>query len=566
MTSYLNMEFARRQAAAGWIPLVLLLGSLAGACAVAQDAGPESVARHLLDAEAALDAQDYKRAAEEYRRAAELSENPDTARQATRVAYAYGFNEEAVASGERWLELEPDSEEAMLYLAQSELRLGRIRASEKTFRRLLEHGDEEPDRRLASLIPILSQEDPEDAAELVERLARPYRDSAYAQYAVGVMALQAGDAEEASRRAERAIELDPEWLKPKLLYSRSLLLSGDEDAAIDFAARMVGDDPHPDPEARLELAIMYLSAGRDDDALSQVNQVLLEQPSRSDALRLMAIINFRLENLDAAWDDFEDLLRTGDYTMDALYYLARIADRREEVERAIALYSEVSGGDNAVVSQRRAAGLMAEAGDEEAALAHLDEFGQAHPAYAVDMVEARAQLLATLERYPEALETYDRAIDYRPDDEGMLLGRAELLMRMGRLEDAIAQYRQAVDRFPDSANSLNALGYTLADRTDRYDEAFRLIRKALKLDPESPAIIDSYGWVLYRQGKYERALVELERAYEDYPDPEVAAHLVEVLWKLGRLEEARQLLEEAEAADPDHPLLEDIRERAFPTD
>jgi tetratricopeptide (TPR) repeat protein len=116
-----------------------------------------------------------------------------------------------------------------------------------------------------------------------------------------------------------------------------MLLAGDQEGAIDYTSRIVGDDPDPDPEARMELAIMLLSAGRDDDALSQVNQILLEQPARMDALRLMAIINFRLDNLDVAWADFEDVLASGHYTMDALYYLGRIADRRSDHEQAVRL-------------------------------------------------------------------------------------------------------------------------------------------------------------------------------------------------------------------------------------
>ncbi|HEX7719982.1 MAG TPA: tetratricopeptide repeat protein, partial [Woeseiaceae bacterium] len=299
---------------------------------------------------------------------------------------------------------------------------------------------------------------------------------------------------------------------------------------------------------------------------SQVNQVLLEQPSRLDALRLMAIINFRQENLDAAWSDFQDLLASGRYTMDALYYLARIADRREDYEQALTLYSRVIAGPNTVVSQRRAAGILSQDGKTDEALERLEEFGDTHANHAIDMIEARAQLLASVERYDEALALYKRVVDYRPDDEGALLGNAEILLRMGRLDDALREYRQAARRWPESAMSLNAYGYTLADRTDRIDEAARLIRKALDLEPDSPAIIDSWGWVLYRQGKYDEALSELERAYAGLKDPEVAAHIVEVLWKLERHEEARKALDEAEVLFPEHVLLEKVRERVFPAE
>ena len=194
----------------------------------------------------------------------------------------------------------------------------------------------------------------------------------------------------------------------------------------------------------------------------------------------------------------------------------------------------------------------------------LDKFGDRYPSYAVEMVVAKAQLLVSLERYEEALEAFDQVRRFRPDSEGIMLGRADLLIRMGRIDGALAQFEDAMDRFPDSANTLNALGYTLADKTDRYREAYRLIRKAIRLEPDNPAIIDSWGWVLYKLGRHEEALEELERAYRLFPDGEVAAHVVEVLWKLERSDEALQFLQEAEAENPDHPLLLDVRKRAFP--
>ena len=250
--------------------------------------------------------------------------------------------------------------------------------------------------------------------------------------------------------------------------------------------------------------------------------------------------------------------------MDALYYLARISDFRGETDRAMLLYTQVESGQNAIFSQRRAAAIRAlDNNDAEGAIEQLDDFAKKNPNYAIDIVQAKAQLYAALERYPESLEYYDRMLEFRPDAEGVLLGRAELLLRMDRVDDAVGQYREAVDKYPDSALSLNALGYTLADRTDDYEEAERLIRKALEIDPDSAAIIDSLGWVLYRLGRYEEALVELKRAYEQLDDPEVAAHIVEVLAALDRHDEAKALLEEAEGRRPENELLKDVRERLF---
>ena len=547
------------------IPTLLLVLALIPATASADDKETGDASAHVLQAEIALQRDDYLEAAREYRKAAESSNNAETARQATRIAYSFGFDDDALASANRWLELDSENDEALLYVAQLELRVGKLKDSRRHFKKLIERGNEAPDERLISLVSVLSQEDATKADEVMRWLAKPYQDSALAHYATAVMALQAGDAKAAQSRSLRAAELDPEWLKPKLLYARALLIDGEQEQAIDYTSRIIGDDPDPDPDARMELALMLMAAGRDDDALSQVNQILLEQASRSDALRLMAIINFRQGNYDAAWDDFEDLLNTGRYSMDALYYLGRIADIREEHAKAIRLYGQVRRGQNAIISQRRVSALIAVQGNDPGkALEHLDGFAKENPKYAVDMVLAKAQLLASLQRYSESLEYYDKAATYRPDDEGtLLLNRAELLLRMDRVDDAVRQYRHVVKRWPESPLSLNALGYTLADRTNEYREAEKLIRKALKYDPNSPAIIDSLGWVLYKRGEHAEALQELEKAFELFPDSEVAAHLIEVMATLDRDDEALELLVSSELKDPGSEHLEDVRKRLF---
>jgi len=550
------------------LPACLLLAALILAAIVRVQADSDTgieAAGYLIDSENALQDGDYLQAAVAYRKAAELSDNVAVAQKATKMALRLGFNEEALLAVNRWLELDENNDEAAVYYAQLQLRLGNIKAAKRAIEKLIDTGDGKADQRLLSLLPVLSDEDPHNADLLMRSLAKPYKDSAPANYATAVMALQAGDSKYAMKKAARAVELEPDWLKPKLVYGRALLLDGQLEKAIDYTARIIGDDPDPDPDARMELALMYMADGRDDDAMSQVHQIFLEQPSRTDALRLLAIINFRRSHFDAAWDDFEQLLSSGDYTMDALYYLARISDIRGQPQRAIQLDSQVRSRQYAVTSQRRAGALMAlRLEDPEEALRQLDLFGERNPEHAVDMVLAKAQLLTALGAYDEALVYYDKALEFRPADEGTALGRAELLLRMDRVQESIDAYRGAVNRWPESSISLNALGYTLADRTDEFREAEKLIRKALRYDPDSPAIIDSLGWVLYKRGHNEKALEQLEKAYSQFPDPEVAAHVVVVLVAMERDDEALELLAEAEARNPDSELLRDVRERQFP--
>ena len=556
------MHETRRWLAAASLTMLIAIGSGTSA---ADEPDYTDFSAYILQAEMALQREDYLMAVREYRKAAELSDNPDVARQAAATGMAYGFDAEALRSAKRWLELDANSDEARAFVAQLSFRTGDTRTARRYFRELLETGDEPPGEKLVLLTRYLSEAgDPVDADKLMRSLAKPYPDSALAHYAAATMALHSGDIEHALERAARAMELDPDNIKLKLLYGRALLSSGDIDAAIDFTARLVGDDMDPDPDARIELAIMYMMADMPDFALSQVNQVLLEQSGRMDALRLMAIINFHKDSLDTAWDDFQDLLASGQYQMDALYYLGRIADIREETDRAISFYSEVRRGSNAMLSQQRAAALLAhEKDDLEAALALLDEFAEASPTDAIEAMRGKAALLASVGVNDDALSYYDKLVEFRPDDERVVLSRAELLVRMDRIDDALAAYDDAVKRWPKSALALNAYGYTLADRTDRYREAEKLIRKALKYEPDSAAIIDSMGWVLFKLGRYEEALVELERAWAGMQDHEVAAHLVETLVALDRREEALERLVAAEAQKPDSELLKAVRERHF---
>ena len=555
---------ARWRSAAKLISLLAVTTCFA--TAYADENASSEVSARILQAEMALQRKEYLEAVTEYRKAAELSGSVELARKATRLGFSYGFNDEALLAGKRWVKLDPDSDEARAFLGQLYFRLDDLRNSRRQFERLIKADLEDPGRRLLSLISYLSDERvPERADELMRALAKPYKDSATAHYAVAVLALQAGDPEHAKKRASRAMELDPGYVRPQLLFARALMFEGETDDAIEYLAHLIGDSPNPDPDARMELALMYMLTGRDDDALSQVNQILLEQSGRVDALRLMAIINFRAERLDAAWDDFEDLLASGQYRMDALYYLARIADYREQHARAVRLYREVQFGPNTIFSQRRASALLAhQLDDEEGAFELLDDFAEASPNNAVEVVALKAQLLISLDRYDEGLALYEKAITYRPDNQNLILGRSELLLQVGRLDEAIAEYRAAAKRWPDSSMVLNALGYTLADRTDQYDEAEKLIRKALAMNPQSPAIIDSLGWVLYKLDQHEAGLAELQRAYEGMNDPEIASHLVEVLAELERRDEALELLESAEKLDPDNELLKDVRSRYFP--
>jgi len=532
---------------------------------LAEEGALSATNAHILRAERALQLDEYLVAAIEYRKAAMLSDNIELTRKATHFCFIHKFNDEALIAAKRWIKLDKKSDEARVFLGQLYFRLDDLKNSRRQFRRLIRADKKDPSKQFLLLVSYLTNEQyPKRADKLMRSLAKPYRDLAMAHFAVAVLALQAGDIEYTKERVIRSMELDPELGRPKLLYARALMAEGKKDKAISYLEHIIGDSAYPDPDARLELASFYMMFGRDEDALSQVNQVLMDYKGRDDALRLMGIINFRLDRLDAAWGNFQDLLASGQYQMDALFNLARISDYREQYERAVRLYGEVRFGENAIISQRRASVLLAhQLNDVESAMNLLEAFAETSPNFAIEVITLKAQLLVSLKRYEEGMGLYEKVIEFRPDNESLFLSLAEIMLRIGRIDESIIAYRNAVKRRPDSALALNALGYTLADHTNQFFESEELIRKALVLEPENPAIIDSLGWILYKTGRYEEALVELRRAYELLPDHEVASHIVEVLVELEQYDEALQVLESAEKSILESELLKNVRDRYF---
>ena len=399
--------------------------------------------------------------------------------------------------------------------------------------------------------------------KLINYFVKIYHKSSYVKYAYATSLMQSGDYDKALSYANSAVALDSSWEKPKLLVARILLLSGKNSEAIDYVARYIGDQINPSSESRLELALLYMSSERLEDALGQVSQILLERNDQSAAIRLMAIINFRLDDYDAAWIDFNELLENKSYPMDALYYMARISEIKGNTIKAVQFYSQVNSGTNAIYSQRRVSNLMVALDKRDAARVHLKRFGQKHPKFTQEMLIAEADLLQGLGKNTEALTLYGDLIDSYPNEYKFSLRYAEILLSEGRNSEALKEYAVLVKRFPGNATILNAYGYLLTDYSKDYKKAIKLIKKALKIEPDNPAIMDSYGWALFRLGRYDQALKELKDAYSIYKDPEIAAHIVEVLLEKKQTEEARNFYLKAREGFPDSSYLIKLNNKFF---
>lgn len=518
---------------------------------------------HLRSAEVALNNFDYDQVIENYINAFNSSNDIETLKQAAWLSKNYGFKSKSISLAKIWVEIEPDNDAALLFLINRQLESDLIIASKKNLKLLISRNEGESDEIFYSIYPYLSDENVENLEVLILSFTKIYKKSALVKYLYSSVLLENQKVGEAIRQAELSSKLSPIWEKPKLLLARALLLSGKNEEAVSYLAHMIGDQINPSSDSRLELALAYMSSNRLDDALGQVSQILLERSSEYSALRLMAIINFRLEHYDSASKDFNELLEKDMFRMDSLFYLARISEQKSNFSDALKYYSMVTSGINTVYSQRKVVSLLLSMNQISEAKNHLKDFGKKHPKYMNEMLQIESNLYSELDEYEEALVISEKLVLYYPKNTGFQLKRANLLLELDRKNEALEAYSTIVKNSPRDPNALNAFGYVLSNYSNNYKKAYKLIKKAIKLDPDNPAIIDSYGWILYRMGKYEEAEQELNRAYQLYKDPEIAFHLIKVLLKTNKKERAKNIFTEARVLFMDNKYLIDINEDVF---
>ena len=518
---------------------------------------------HLKLAEIALENSNFDEVIKRYKDAVDSSSNIEILKEAAWLSKNYGFLDQSLQFAKIWVDREPDNDTALLFLVNRQLESGLILAAKKNLKEIIIKTEENPEEVLFSIYSYLSDAKPENLEKLIYSFTRIYPKSAYIRYIYAASLLENKNVEEALIQSELAIQLEPSWEKSSLLYARALLLADRTDEAINFLAYFIGDQLNPSKESRLELALAYMSSDRLEDALGQVSQILLERSAEYEAIRLMAIINFRLGDLNSARQDFDELLAQNVFRMDAVFYLARINEQESNIAEAIKLYSQVTSGVNAIYSQNKVVQLLLSMNKVDEAKNHLKNFGKTHPKYMQRAMMLEMSLHQQLGEYESVLTLSEKLLSYNPRNNSVASIRANILLELDQVSEAIDAYALLAKNSPRDPLILNAYGYVLTNHSNDFKKAEKLIKKAIKLDPENPAIIDSYGWVLFRLGEYDSALKELVKAYDLYKDPEIAAHIIEVLLVLDRKKEAKIRLTEAQNLFINNKYLENVSERFF---
>jgi tetratricopeptide (TPR) repeat protein len=516
----------------------------------------------FLVAEMAAQRGDVEGALAIYNRLARESRDPQVARRAVELAIrsrAYG---PALESSMLLIELEPGSTLAREIVAALLANEGDLAKARATLTTLL---DRNPNRG-----PVLMQvphffakfNDRAAILEATRAIAGRYPDMPEAHYAVGMAALVAAELPLASREADAALALRPSWEQAAILKAQ-ILRKVSPDQVIPYYAAFVGRNP-ASLEVRMQLGRELAADRKLAEAREQFREVEKLDPKDPQAAYAIGLLSLQLEDNDDAQQAFQRSLELGYREPAAIYLgLGQAFEGLKRYDEAISWYQKVESADW-VRAQLKVATLIARQQGLAAGREYLRRIEPRSSDDRVQVIQVEAQLLRDSKAWQETFDMLTQAVVEFPDSYELLYDRAMAAERIDKLDVVEADLRRVIRMKPDYAHAYNALGYTLAEKTTRFDEARDLIEKAYKLAPDDPFILDSLGWVQYRQGHMDEALKHLQAAYNARNDPEIAAHLGEVLWKAGQHDEAQKIWRAALNENPNHESLLAVMQKYRP--
>jgi tetratricopeptide (TPR) repeat protein len=542
----------------------LALSACAGTALKSEPLAPQSF--YTVTGEIALARQEPRVAALQYATAAAHETDPAILQRATEVTAETLQPSLMAGVAARWLFLNPRSLDAQRAAARAALALDKVDEAAAHYRIVLLNSPMGVDAEFAGLETDLgSDENVFGAHQLADRLASYFPTSPSALRVQGLAALRADDPAAAVHSLTSALAIDGtaetqsahKELAQTLLRAR--ILAGDVEEPLSAALTQLKADESP--TNRFNYVALLMTAQRLPEATAQLEILARNPESMAVALRLLGLLEFQQGHFDASSARFRQLLTTGKFGDDAFYYLALIADRNGDAERALRFYSQVQKGENVLPALLRAAALLHTHGAAGAADELLDRLIEDEPQRAPEILTARARMYAQSSELPKAFAVLEKgALEY-PDSVELHYATASVYEEQGRVSAALRELSLVVKARPNDPAALNALGFTLADHAKELSRARKLIERAHAAAPKNAAILDSLGWVLFRQGRGVEALPYLSAAYANDHDGDIAAHLGEVLWQMGRQDEAQRIWAEASALDADNHLLKSTRHR-----
>jgi tetratricopeptide (TPR) repeat protein len=510
----------------------------------------ESTASTVV-AEIALKRGDCKSASESYAKAAAEGTAVSLARRASEVALACEHLPAAWQAVSRWRALAPDDREATAFYAAVALKLYRLpeaRMAIVEFSREKAPADSGRDAGLPTLAALLLEHS--DASAVLAAMGGALESenpSPETLALLGELSLDSFDSKRAERYAEEALQRDGKDFAAMRVLARAYVMHGEASKAISTARMAMSAGG---TQGAFELAEILTALDRIEEAHQELERLRNTSAPSNEIDRRLALLALNSGDLQEAERRFHELAADGEGSDASLLYLADIAARDGDTDAAIAGYRKLEDSSVALPARSRAAALLMAHNDRAGALRLLDDYIAKHPESEFDLTLTKARLLADSGDADSGLGLLVAALDRHPSHPSIEYDRAVILEHAGRVHESVEVLEKLLAQRPDDPILSNALGYTLADHNLELPRAEGLIQRALSVSPDSPAILDSLGWVRYREGDAKGAVPMLARAYSIQHDSEIAAHWGEVLWASGAHQEARRVWAAALARDP----------------
>ncbi|MBU2985303.1 tetratricopeptide repeat protein [Saccharophagus degradans] len=513
----------------------------------------------LLVAEMAIERRRYDIALDNYVQQANATRDPEVTARAARVARVLKAHEPALEMSQIWVELEPYNSEALLILTDELIEAGQLEQAFAHARNLLNQGEQVAFEAIAARAADGPPETTRNLTSLFEEMLAQHPQNPQLLVGYSLLLEQAKRPEDALAAATQATQIDPENIRAVYQESRMLQLMGKHSQAIEKMGKLIALTPH---NTSLRTRYAHYLVSHDLELARQQYQILFSQrPQDADILLSLALVEMESELYESAISHFQQLIDRKQHDATAHYQLGKIHELRNRPDLALQHYKAVTPSQEFLSAVYKASEMMAQQ-DIYNALQYVKGLHSTTPKQYRDSLYLReANLLLDAGNPDGALAAMAKGLDIAPDSVNLLYSRAMLYTQLDNLARAEADFTQILELRPDNAAALNALGYTLADRTDRLDEAYNYISRALSLNPDDPAILDSMGWVEYRLGNIPAALKRLREAMSILPDHEIAAHLGEVLWVTGNKSEAIEAWKKGLENNPTSSVIESTLER-----
>ncbi len=492
------------------------------------------------------------------------TKDPRIARRATEIAWNARFMPAALEAAALWLQTDPESARARQTLIALLVNQQRLDDAVPHLEKWLASDPTHIGTNFLQLSTLVAgHQDKPAVLKLLRRLAGPYPQVPEAKLAVAQSAWNANDQQAALEAAREALKLRPDWELAALFQAQALQRSSAEEATA-YLGSFVKEHPGA-RDARLNYARLLVTARRYPEARQQFEILLGEAPNNAEIAMAVATLSMQARDYVAAEAQLRRALDIGHKDADLVrMYLGQVNEELKRDDEALKWYASIPQGAQYIAAQARYAGVLAKQGRLPEARRHLQAIDAVDAQQRTQLTLAEAGLLRDANAYQEAFNLLGAALARSPQSTDLLYDHAMAAEKINRIDILEANLRKVIALQPTHAHAYNALGYTLADRNQRLPEALTLIENAHKLSPEDPFILDSLGWVLHRLGRNQEALGYLQRSFELRPDGEIAAHLGEVLWVLGRKADAQKLWAAALRDHPKNEVLQGTVRRLAP--